>query len=110
MTPRSPHDLRPHKLNRRIYGDEVDDDLAESIRAHGSLTPLVITEDNLVTGGRARTLATGPMALRTGGKSVAKCPHPAAKRGAPATTGARRISSLADKDCSCDAWRGAHGR
>jgi protein gp37/ParB-like chromosome segregation protein Spo0J len=46
--------LRPHPRNVRIYGDGADQDLVESVSAHGVLEPLLITRDGLVVSGHRR--------------------------------------------------------
>lgn len=52
-------DLHPHPLNETIYGkpkvgDEQLRKLSHSITEHGILTPLIITEDNVVISGHTR--------------------------------------------------------
>lgn len=46
--------LSSHPLNKEIYGDEADEDLVESIREKGILSPLLITFENLVVSGNRR--------------------------------------------------------
>jgi len=51
---RRPNELRPHPLNKEIYADCADTDLIESIMTKGILTPLLITQDNLIISGHRR--------------------------------------------------------
>ncbi len=48
--------LQPHKLNESIYGDNccTDLNLAESIRVHGVLVPILITNDDRIVSGHRR--------------------------------------------------------
>lgn len=46
--------LSPHPDNARIYGDQCDAELLESIRAKGILTPLLVTEDGTIISGHRR--------------------------------------------------------
>lgn len=55
---RDPLDLKPHKLNREIYGKEaVDKDLVKSINEIGLLQELVIKNDGTVISGHRRLKA-----------------------------------------------------
>jgi ParB-like chromosome segregation protein Spo0J len=61
---RSPKELRPHPLNKEIYGDEsADSDLVESIRNKGILEPLVIRDDNVILSGHRRWVAAKALSL-----------------------------------------------
>jgi len=44
--------LKPHRVNEFIYQDRADDDLIDSVRAHGILTPLQAT-------GNGKTIVSG---------------------------------------------------
>lgn len=56
---KDPKDLKPHKINLDIYGDEIADvDLVESIREKGILEPIVILEDNTIISGHRRWFAS----------------------------------------------------
>lgn len=46
--------LRPHPKNQEIYGDHADAELIESVRAHGILTPLLISPSNVLVDGHRR--------------------------------------------------------
>lgn len=51
----NPRDLKPHPLNKYIYGvEEVDEDLVESIKEHGLLEKLVIKQDGTIISGHRR--------------------------------------------------------
>lgn len=63
MLSKRTHELRPHPLNHRIYGDAADDELLESIRVHGVLAPLLITSDNVVISGHRRLDAAKKLGL-----------------------------------------------
>ena len=56
-------DLKPHALNAAIYGDGADSDLLESIKKHGILTPILITESGLVISGHRRLNAAQMVGL-----------------------------------------------
>lgn len=61
---KSPHDLKPHHVNKDIYGLEVvDTDLVESIKNKGILEPLVILDDNTILSGHRRWLAAKELKL-----------------------------------------------
>ena len=48
-------DLKPHPLNRKIYGDEAPPaDFIESLRRHGIMMPLAIKEDGTIISGHRR--------------------------------------------------------
>jgi protein gp37/ParB-like chromosome segregation protein Spo0J len=46
--------LSPHPDNLRIYGDDLDVSLIDSIRVKGVLSPLLITEDGVIISGHRR--------------------------------------------------------
>ena len=47
--------LKPHPLNKEIYGDELlDKELKESIRANGLKHPLTVTKDGFIISGNRR--------------------------------------------------------
>ena len=59
-----PNQLHPHPLNASVYGEEIPDDaFLESISAHGILTPLQATVDNVVLSGHRRLLAAIKLGL-----------------------------------------------
>ena len=48
-------DLKPHPMNRKLYGDEVPPaDFIESVRRHGIMVPLAIKEDGTIISGHRR--------------------------------------------------------
>jgi len=47
-------DLKPHPLNSWVYGDSYDNELLESIRAHGILEPILVTKDGRIISGHRR--------------------------------------------------------
>jgi len=51
---RNPHELKPHPISTALYGDNHIDDILESIREFGILTPLTITPENLIISGHRR--------------------------------------------------------
>lgn len=68
----SPHhvpleNLKPHPRNAEIYAENPDADavLAEQIRQHGLLEPLVITKDYVVISGHRRLRACRDLGLKT---------------------------------------------
>jgi len=54
MEYRNPRDLIPHPISIKLYGDNHIDDLVESIREFGILTPLTITNANKIISGHRR--------------------------------------------------------
>lgn len=58
-------DLTAHHYNERIYGDGADDELVESVRSHGVLNPLLVTEKNVVISGHRRLDAARRVGLAT---------------------------------------------
>jgi len=59
-----PKELRPHPLNKEIYGDETaDPDLVESIHNKGILETLVIRDDNVILSGHRRWVAAKALNL-----------------------------------------------
>jgi ParB-like chromosome segregation protein Spo0J len=53
----SVEELKPHPLNRVIYADGPGEELVDSIREKGILTPLLITPDNTIVSGHRRLMA-----------------------------------------------------
>jgi ParB-like chromosome segregation protein Spo0J len=51
-----PEDLTPHPMNTKIYGDTINDEFVDSIRA-GLVEPVVATEDMTLVSGHRRTAA-----------------------------------------------------
>lgn len=50
-----PTELKPHSLNKLLYGEEdVDKELVESIKEHGLLENLVVKEDGTIISGHRR--------------------------------------------------------
>jgi site-specific DNA-methyltransferase (adenine-specific) len=49
-----PESLAAHPLNQAIYGESDDDGLEDSIRAHGILSPIVATPDDVILSGHRR--------------------------------------------------------
>ena len=49
--------LRPHKLSKEIYGEDLDERFVESIRVAGILSPLRVLRDGTIVSGRRRWLA-----------------------------------------------------
>ena len=48
-------DLKPHPMNRKLYGDEAPPaDFIESVRRHGIMVPLAIKEDGTIISGHRR--------------------------------------------------------
>ena len=47
-------DLRPHPANQLIYGDCADEDLVDSIRENGVLSPLLVTTGGIMVSGHRR--------------------------------------------------------
>tara|TARA_B100000686_G_scaffold341903_1_gene420078 strand:- start:1534 stop:2385 length:852 start_codon:yes stop_codon:yes gene_type:complete len=62
--------LKPHPLNAEIYGDEPDEELVESMRAHGQLEPIIVAGDDetIISGHRrwkaAQTLGWKEVAVQ----------------------------------------------
>ena len=63
METRKTLDLKPHPLNAELYGDGCDQDLLESIRTKGILTPLLITKEGIVISGHRRLNAAQMLRL-----------------------------------------------
>lgn len=51
-----PEDLKPHPVNRKIYGDKVDKDFVESCKS-GLVEPIVTTSDFTIISGHRRAAA-----------------------------------------------------
>lgn len=62
---RSPKELRPHPLNDEIYGDRADNELVESIREKGILSPLLITHANYIISGHRRWAAANAIGMES---------------------------------------------
>jgi len=61
---KSPKELKPHPLNKEIYGEELSDqDLVDSIQSKGILEPIVIRDDNIILSGHRRWLASKVLSL-----------------------------------------------
>lgn len=54
---KDPYLLKPHKINKKIYGDKIDEDLVASIRDVGQLEPVVIGPKHVILSGHRRWLA-----------------------------------------------------
>lgn len=65
MSERLLSDLKSHPLNLKIYGDEHDDILLESIKTKGILNPIVITHDNRIISGHRRRSAALVLGIET---------------------------------------------
>jgi hypothetical protein len=53
-----PEELKPHPINKTLYGDEEPDDtLIDSILKNGQLEPIIITKNNVIISGHRRWLA-----------------------------------------------------
>ena len=58
--------LKPHPLNRKIYGDEAPPaDFIESVRRHGIMMPLAIKEDGTIISGHRRWQAALALGMET---------------------------------------------
>ena len=58
-----PATLIEHPDNARIYGDDADSELIESIRIKGVLTPLLVTRSNVIISGHRRWKAAMTLGL-----------------------------------------------
>lgn len=56
------HEMKPHPLNIKIYG-EIDDGLVESIKKHGIKEPIVIKSDGTIISGHRRWKAAVNLGL-----------------------------------------------
>jgi len=72
METRNPKDLTPHPISVQLYGENHIDDILESIKEFGILTPLTITTDNKIISGHRRwrcalalDLETIPVEIKT---------------------------------------------
>lgn len=54
-------DLRLHPENEKIYGNDVSQDLVDSIQSKGILTPLLISEDGRIISGNSRFKAASQL-------------------------------------------------
>lgn len=52
-----PKSLKPHPLNEKIYGNEIDHEVLESIRTTGIITPLTVAALGVIVSGHQRWLA-----------------------------------------------------
>ena len=50
----SPSEIKPHPLNEEVYGDSYNQELLDSIRKDGILTPLRISKNNEIISGHRR--------------------------------------------------------
>ena len=58
--------LKPHPLNRKIYGDDAPPaDFIESVRRHGIMMPLAIKEDGTIISGHRRWQAALALGMET---------------------------------------------
>jgi ParB-like chromosome segregation protein Spo0J len=64
METRNVGDLRPYEDQARVYGDEPDQEMIESVRQHGILLPLVITKDNVIVSGYRRWASAKKVGLQ----------------------------------------------
>lgn len=55
-----PEDLKPHPINKEIYGDEIDDEFVESVRS-GLVEPVVATADMTIISGHRRVMASSAL-------------------------------------------------
>ena len=59
-------DLKPHPMNRKLYGDEAPSaDFIESVRRHGIMVPLAIKEDGTIISGHRRWQAALALGMET---------------------------------------------
>jgi ParB/RepB/Spo0J family partition protein len=59
-------DLKPHPMNRKLYGDEAPPaDFIESVRRHGIMVPLAIKEDGTIISGHRRWQAALALGMET---------------------------------------------
>ena len=61
---RDPYTLRNHVANIAIYGDVADEEMVESVRQHGILTPLTVTAESVVVSGHRRMQAARFLKLK----------------------------------------------
>lgn len=54
MEMRNPADLKPHPVSLNLYGVDTTEDLVESVREFGILTPIIITPADVVISGHRR--------------------------------------------------------
>ncbi len=56
--------LSPHPLNAKIYGEEIiDQSLLDDIKEKGILSPIIITEDNIIVSGHRRWVIAKELGL-----------------------------------------------
>jgi hypothetical protein len=63
METRKVTDLKPHSLHAQIYNDKHDDELLNSIKTQGILTPLLITKEDVIISGNRRYKAAQELKL-----------------------------------------------
>jgi len=59
-----PNNLKNHLMNIEIYGDKKNEEVIESIRKKGIITPLVITSDNVIISGHTRNQSAKILGLK----------------------------------------------
>ena len=59
----SPSEIKPHPLNEEIYGDSHSQELLDSIKKDGILTPLRISKNNEIISGHRRHAAVKDLEL-----------------------------------------------
>ena len=64
LSTRTIEELKPHHINKSIYGSVIDVDLMESIKSKGLLTPLIITGDNVIISGHSRWAACKEIGIK----------------------------------------------
>ena len=62
---RDPRSLKNHLVNIELYGIDPRPEFVESVRAHGVLVPLIITQDGMVISGHSRRAAAIMTKLKT---------------------------------------------
>lgn len=65
METRNPKDLSPHPISVQLYGENHIDDILESIKEFGILTPLTINTDNKIISGHRRWRSALELELET---------------------------------------------
>ena len=62
---RDPRSLKNHLVNIELYGTDPRPEFVESVRTHGVLVPLIITQDGMVISGHSRRAAAIMTKLKT---------------------------------------------
>lgn len=62
---RDPRSLENHLVNIELYGTDPRPEFVESVRTHGVLVPLIITQDGMVISGHSRRAAAIMTKLKT---------------------------------------------